>query len=257
MTVAAACVSVSATAQNHSNPAGAESRKSFQEFRKGLLSDFKDFRERLLDQYADFLNGEWHEYESLKGEVRDKTPKPKKVPTVSQKLPERQPENTVEEKGKPESDNVENPGKELPPVPGTVPGHKPGASDIEEFAFYGLPVALPKVDYNIRNRIASTKDYGSNWSALKDAGIASKVIPNLKALAEEMNLNDYLLFRLTESYVNQKFPDADSSARFSLTHYLLANMGYDVRIAVTTSGCPLLLIPFKERVYARTYMRTG
>lgn len=236
------------TAQERVNPVAGESRNSFQEFRQGLLSDFKDFRARLLDQYADFLNGEWHEYESIKGEVRDKTPKPKVVPSVAGKTPDKQLLKPEIEKEPP-----------ITVIPQTPDGVKetPLTRNTDEFSFYGLPVCMPKVDYNIRHRLASTKDYGSNWNSLKDAGVASKVTPELKRLAEDMNLNDYLLFRLTESYVNQKFPEADASARFSLIHYLLANMGYDVRIAVTTSGIPLLLIPFKERVYARTYMKIG
>lgn len=242
-----------ASAQERQNPAAGESRKSFQEFRKGLLSDFKDFRERLLDQYADFLNGEWHEYESLKGEVRDKTPKPRNVPSVKpsapvkDKKPVRNPEPEVNEENPKIKDPAPAPKKDIP---------TPVVNDPEsdEFAFYGLPVSIPKVDYNIRQRLSSTKDYAGNWNDLKDENVAAEVLPYLKDLSDKMNLNDYLIFRLTESYVNRKFPKADASSRFSLVHYLLANMGYDVRIAVTTSGRPLLLLPFKERVYARTYM---
>ena len=60
-----------------SSPAMAqEKRKSFDEFRKEILNGYSDFRKTILDHYADFLNGEWHEYESLNGERRDKTPKP-------------------------------------------------------------------------------------------------------------------------------------------------------------------------------------
>lgn len=253
LSVAGAFAVIPATAKERQNPSATDSRKSFQEFRKGLLSDYNDFRERVLDQYADFLNGEWHEYESLRGEVRDKTPKPRTAPTVKPQESKDKPKDT---KVKPQDTKV-NPSA---PVPGTASEEKPipvkndntGSSD--EFSFYGLPVCMPKVDYSIRQRISSTKDYGSNWTDLKNEDISEKVIPALKALGDKMNLNDYLLFRLTESYVNGKFANTDASSRFSLVHFLLANMGYDIRIAVSTSGKPLLLIPFKEHVYARTYM---
>lgn len=254
LVVVGGLVSLPVPAQEPTGTAGSEVRKSFQEFRKGLLSDFKDFRERLLDQYADFLNGEWHEYESLKGEVRDATPKPKMVPTVSQVSNVKHPDKQVEEQRKPRKAPEENSKEQLPL---TSPPSESKTVDVDEFTFYGIPISLTKVDYNIKHRLSSTKDYGSNWNTLKEAGIASMVIPGLRDVAENMNLNDYLLFRLTESYVNQKFRNSDSSSQFSLMHFLLANMGYDIRIAVTTSGCPLLLVPFKERVYARTYMKIG
>lgn len=254
MIIAGGLFCLPAPAQEPANAISSETKKSFQEFRKGLLSDFKDFRERLMDQYADFLNGEWHEYESLKGEVRDATPKPRKAPAVSPDSHENLPVKPIVQKSEPQINPLDN-KKDESPLPSQ--SSKPGVVNVDEFTFYGLPITLPKVDYDIKHRLATTKDYASNWSDLKEAGIAPMVIPDLKDVAEKMNLNDYLLFRLVESYVNQKFKTSDSSSRFSLMHYLLANMGYDIRIAVTTSGCPLLLVPFKEKVYARTYMKIG
>ena len=255
--VAGGFVSLSAAAQGNAGASGSEMHKSFQEFRKGMLSDFKDFRQRLLDQYADFLNGEWHEYESIRGDVRDKTPKPKAVPTVNGDRAGKQPDSNPTEKKQPVVKTQEKPDNRSILSPESATQSKPTLVDADAFDFYGIPLTLPKVDYNIRHNLATTKDYGSNWNSLKEKGVASKVIPDLKRIADEMNLNDYLLFRLTESYVNGKFADTDASSRFSLVHYLLANMGYDVRIAVTTSGTPLLLLPFKERVFARTYMKIG
>ncbi|MDE6811897.1 MAG: hypothetical protein K2J15_06045, partial [Muribaculaceae bacterium] len=252
--IAASLAWAPALAQNHSGLSSGNPRDSFQEFRKGLLSDFKDFRERLLDQYADFLNGEWHEYESLRGEVRDRTPKPKVVPSVT-------PAGPSEESPSKPPISLSSPVASDQPSPATI--RKPENhgtpkitdSDLsEEFTFYGLPVSIPRIDFNIKQKLTGTQDFGAAWSKLKDDGKALRTVDALKKIAREMNLNDYLLFRLTESYVNSKFPGADASARFSLIHYLLANMGYDIRIAVTSSGRPLLIIPFKEMGYSRTYM---
>lgn len=239
-------------AQNRQSNVGDDTRSSFDEFRKGLLSDFQDFRKRLLDQYADFLNGEWHEYESLRGEVRDNTPKPRTAPTVETQKPRVTPNEPTP---KPQESKVE---PVVPPSvvnPEKTPQRYEDDKGSDNFEFYGLPVSMPQVEYNIRHRLSSTKDYGANWTELKDARVAESVNPYLKAIADEMNLNDYLLFRLTESYVNSKFPNVDASSRLSLMHYLLANMGYDIRIAVSSpSGKPLLLVPFKERVYVRSFM---
>ena len=261
--LAAIGVSLPVAAQDLTNPAADDSRKSFQEFRKGLLSDYKSFRKRLLDQYADFLNGEWHEYESLKGEVRDNTPKPAKVPSVAPVSPSA-PGVSSNKPDTPSSNQVPKPTPETvrPQIPEpTVKDTdkdsdmgKVGDSDKEEFYFYGLPITIPHIEYNIKQRLSSPSDYAQNWKTLSDSRVAGNVLPPLKEQIKRMNLNDYLIFRFVESYVNGKFPDTDPSARFSVIHYLLANMGYDVRIAATSTGMPLLLLPFKEKVYARTYM---
>ncbi|MDE6409086.1 MAG: hypothetical protein K2K81_02420, partial [Muribaculaceae bacterium] len=77
-----------------SSPAFAQDkRKSFDEFRKEILNGYSDFRKTILDHYADFLNGEWHEYESLNGERRYKTPKPSRVPSVEPSAPAPYPPN--------------------------------------------------------------------------------------------------------------------------------------------------------------------
>lgn len=73
-------------------------------------------------------------------------------------------------------------------------------------------------------------------------------------MAKEAGLNDYLTFQLAKAYLDAKFPNTDITSRTSALHYLLANMGYDVRIATTAAGDPLLLIPFDMTIYARTFM---
>lgn len=226
--------------QNH------DTRNSFKEFRQGILSDYKNFRKRLLDQYADFLDGEWHEYESLKGEVRDKTPKPRVAPTVGTPSAGVPPV-------KPAPDVPAHPDK---PEPVKTPVSTPesGNGDEDSFSFYGIGLQIPKIDFRITRRLASPSDYAQSWRELESTGIKDSLLPHLEKTGKDMNLNDYLLFRLVESYADAKFADADPSSRFSLIHYLLANMGYDVRIAVSTSGTPLLLLPFNEKIYARTYM---
>lgn len=240
-------------------------RKSFEEFRKGILGDYQDFRKRLLEHYADFLEGEWHEYESLKGEVRDKTPKPRTAPTVK-KTPAKPttPSKPTVPAAPSKPAAPEKPATPVAPstpqTPKTPETPKtpaaPKASE-ESFNFYGLPVSLPEVEYRVMRRLSSPQDYAAAWRELSSEDVASKVTPALQRKAEEMGLNDYLTYCLVQSYVDGKFPDADASARFSLVHYLLANMGYDARIAATVSGVPLLLLPTEQKIYARNYMMVG
>lgn len=239
-----------------------DKKKSFEEFRKGILSSYSDFRKTILDNYADFLEGEWHEYESLNGQRRDKTPKPSKVPSV-ETLPA---ENTPAPiKPKPEQTpsflKPTQPARELPATPDTdrepravTPSGSPLSAQGDDFEFFGIPATLPAIDYNITYRLSSPSDYASQWRDLERSGVANELIPAIKEKATAMGLNDYLIYEFLKAYVNEKFPQADDSSRFSALHYLLANLGYDARIAVTASGTPLLLLPFKQTIYARNYM---
>lgn len=233
--------------------------QSFQEFRNEILNNYSDFKNTLLDQYADFLNGEWHEYQSLKGETRYKTPKPEKIPVVNPENPESSPENPIstlpsDSRLQPKANTKPSTQPKISPqeVPQTVaPSQGQGHCKIN---FFDIPLTLPKVEFNIKKKLTSTSDYADQWKKLADIKVAEKVLPGLKKLTSSLGLNDYLTYLLTKSYIESKFPDKDDSSRFSAVHYLLANMGYDVRIATTLDGIPLLLIPFDRMVYGRNYM---
>lgn len=233
--------------------------QSFQEFRNGIMNDYTQFKNTLLEQYADFLNGEWHEYQSLKGENKYKTPKPESVPEITPDFSDFS-QGTV---GSPElSESI----SESPHVPEPISPSKISPSDIStsegplikdnlyEISFFEIPLTLPKIEFSIKRKLTATSDYAEQWKTLADRKVAEKVLPGIKKLSSSMGLNDYLTFLLIKSYIESIFPDTDDSSRFSAIHYLLANMGYDIRIATTPDGIPILLIPFKQLVYGRIYL---
>lgn len=236
-----------------------DNRKSFEEFRKEILSGYSDFRKTILDHYADFLNGEWHEYESLNGERRDKTPKPSRVPSVEpSKASVPSPEVSVPVRPVTPSSANDKPAANLPERPGRpAVSESPSEPGEESFEFFGLPMSLPHIDFNISYRLSSPSDYASQWKALDKAGIAKRLMPSIKRLAEQTGLNDYLTYELVKAYIDAGFPQADNSSRFSVVHYLLANLGYDARIAMSGGGAPILLLPFNQTIYARNYMMIG
>lgn len=247
---AAASLGTVAAAQTQTRSGNGENRKSFAEFRKGILSDFRDFRGKLLEHYADFLEGEWHEYESLKGEVRDKTPKPAKAPEADNA--DRDPPSPV--KVKPAGDAKVGPAvsTSIPPASGMTADKKK-----ELFMFYGIPVSVPKVEFRVMRRLSTPSDYAGSWRGLTADKVSEHIVPHLIEAASGMGLNDYLTYCLVRGYVESKFPEADASGQFSAIHYLLANMGYDVRIASSVSGVPMLLLPTNQKIYARNYMMVG
>ena len=238
-----------------------QNRQSFEEFRKGILSDYQDFRQTLLDRYADFLNGEWHEYESYNGVKRYSKPKPRNVPKADNstddkvKQPSR-PKRTTEPEIQPEIQETPLPEK---PIDDKIKDKKGNRRNdkFDEISFYGLPYQIPKIEFKISDKLYANNDYAAQWRELQKADVAANVLPEIKKLSNEIGLNDYLTYQLIQFYIDAKFPDADDTSKMSAIHYLLANLGYDARIAVTGRGVPLLLIPFKQTIYSRTYMMIG
>ncbi len=267
----------------HAQTQGQGPRKSFDEFRRGILNDFSDFRSTIIDHYYDFLNGEWHEYESLNGEKRYTKPKPQtapKAPSIPRKpnkkddpvsvtpqepvsRPER-PKRTVKPE-KPETPK-EEPVVRRPAMPEQQPvdadkapdapkqPSRPSAASVDQFSFFELPMQFPQIEFNIRNRLTAPADYAAQWKELDKSGTASALLPQVRKVVKDTGLNDYLTFQLIKAYIDSKFPYADASSKMSAVHFFLANLGYDARIAMTASGVPLLLLPTSQTIYARNYM---
>ena len=222
------------------------SEQSFQEFRKSLHRDYQDFRSRILDHYADFLEGEWHPYEPLKQPKRDNTPKPRKAPVLNQP--------TI---NKPDAPVTPAPVKKQPvstdPQTDTISKNNLQSDKNDIFEFYGVPVELEHVDFKILNSVRNSKETAGQWRALAGSN-GVKAAEMLKKEADKMGFNGYLTFRLAEAYLKSRFPSANDAAIFGAAHFLMANMGYDVRLAMTSTGRPLMLIPFEHTVYASLYL---
>ncbi len=240
---------------------------SFQNFRNEVLSRYDSFRSEVLANYDSFLEGVWKEYDSFRGVERSSVPKPERqplfspesAPKVTPTIPEPKAEVTpAVPEVKPEAPREERsmpvPGKPAPvkPVP-AKPVPAPAAKTMP-VDFYGMEVELPRPEFSLGGKLTDERAYASAWRSLAADKSVASVIASLRAKAGELGLNDYLTFDLVNHWVDGVFKTADRSSRLSLVHYIMANMGYDVRIARTGSGLTLLLVPFEQTVYARRYM---
>lgn len=113
---------------------------------------------------------------------------------------------------------------------------------------------MPKYDFTLHNKLMSTSAYADQWTELASQKVAEKLVPSFQNIAKAAGFNDYLIYKLVESYMNEKFPTKDDTSRMAATHYILANMGYDAHIAMTGSGVPLLLLPTRQDLYGINYM---
>ncbi|MDE6396769.1 MAG: hypothetical protein K2K84_05820, partial [Muribaculaceae bacterium] len=120
-----------------------------------------------------------------------------------------------------------------------------------KFPFYSFEIGINDDDLNIPmdGKLKEQRDFAIQWRNFKKQE-AKKIIPELNRIAKTYGLNDYLKFEMLDAYVDNRYPDADASKRTALKHYLLANMGYDVRLGLINKS-PGLLVNFKQFVYGR------
>lgn len=243
---------------------------SFAQYRQRLLDNYNSYRSKLLDDYDKFLDGVWDDFKQFKGETRDAKPKPRKAPVATPiadenpatATPPSTPPVTLPvtpDESKPTPKPAPKPIATVPapkPTPKPAPKPAPPAPAPKGFTvdFYGIPVQLPSIDFQILDQIEQTSDFALQWRTLDKQHADRAVIPAIEKQAAKMGLNDYLKFTLVMSMVNQRFPDAAQASRLSLAHYLLAHMGYDARIAMTDMREGLLLLPANQMIYARPYL---
>lgn len=248
-------------------PQSKTGNQSYEEFRKSMLDGYNKFRQSILDDYDKFLEEAWGNYEKFKGEERYSEPKPSKAPQVDPAAP--QPDvKPLPRPDKPRKDNPvagKTPAPKPQPVPAPVAVPEPEAQPAPSaapvvadepaytFPFYSIEFDIKDTMLPLNGRLNSSSDYAAQWRSLA-SGEAKSVIPELKRIAKENSLNDYLTFEMVRAYVDSRYAQSHPTARVALEHYLLANMGYDVRIAVDGDSTPLLLVPFRQYVYGRPYL---
>lgn len=240
--------------------------ESFDTFRKSVLGNFQTFRKQVLDDYATFLDGIWREYDAFTGRERHTVPKPQTAPMVPDKITEPQPEAVPEENTTPKADpKLDTLGND---VPDTTSG---GQQEVElddghpetpvangrTLQFYSMTTVVPQIKWEEMPNASEAKDFAKLWRAFATAKVEQQVLPQLLQMAREHRLNDWFLYELIRAYCDAEPQMEQPGQRMALAHYMLANAGFDVRIALTTLGEPLLLVPFEQEVYARSYTTLG
>jgi hypothetical protein len=228
----------------------AQTDEDFEGFRKKLYSSYNDFRKNVLDDYAKYLDNAWKEYQTLAGEVRVVNPKPvtpdvyKPVGDAPVDIPIESPLPKDDVSAKPVVQPVTSP---IPNLPSTRPVMRQ-----VNVNFYGVPVSLP--DVGIMQNISDCKENCSAlWKQLKKCDTAT-LIQSVRSTASSLGLNDWFTFQLVRRYADTVAASARNIDRVAIQHYILCNMGYDVRIA-KTSRQYVLLVPFRQQVYVVCYLR--
>ena len=231
--------------------AGAQNRDTFEEFRKSIKADFSDFRKKVLDDYDKYLDGIWTEYQAFRGIERNPMPKPKRPPVVD-------PEDDSPAVSLPDPAEPTPPARPLPeqqsrPRPHVDrPPEEPARQSVD-FDYYGISIKVPETGLEQTSTQLRNRDFAELWRLYSNLGLTGSVIPALYRTAAACHFNDWFLFDMVRCYVENVFRPADARMRISLEHFLLNNLGYDVRIGTENTGQPILLVAFEQLVYARTF----
>lgn len=123
--------------------------------------------------------------------------------------------------------------------------------------YFELDVRIPTINFNIADKFDDfSSGSAAQWRALSADSVAQRVNPELLKVARKLNLNDYLIYELVATYINEKFPDSHPLSRASAMHYLLANMDYAIRLAYDpNTDIPYLLLPSAQRIYGHPVIK--
>ena len=227
---------------------GQDVNTDYQSFRKDILDGYQKYRKGVLDDYADYLAGVWKEFQLFRGLKRDETPKPVAVPNVenipTNPVPQKLPAPNVTPKEEPQVSEETPFVKSLEPI-------KPINAPSLDFTFYGV-------------QLSSIKLKALHLSSLEPSAISDvwkqyqknnpkEVINSLASLSRLYGLNDWFTTELVRRYVNTLLRNGSSSDRIVLQHFLLATLGFDIRLASTHQQL-LLLMPCKQQMYERSYL---
>jgi len=159
-------------------------------------------------------------------------------------------------------ESVDTPDKDFifGPHPGQKPLPFPGDCDIINsdencanlknkffFDFYGMKAYIPDIPFDILKEFEGFTETGTHWKMMASQTGGVETARQLFGLAWQHGLNGYLTFRLTEAYVNQRFADSDQNAKMSAVHFLLSNMGYDVRLLMANDFLTVMM-PFDQKI---------
>lgn len=265
--------------------------ESFSSFRDSVHKEYMGFRNAVLENYATFLAGEWVPFVTQVVERPHVEPKPSVAPVRDPGIPAPEipaapipiapamrpdapvtaavpsggpaPKPTAEPWA-PEPSPLDIPDYK-PAVPGTAaadlvtpigtirPALPDAGGPVDMIEFYGMDIPVERHPFAIDPEVRTTGDMARHWKQLDSDPEARGAAAALASRSLAMGLNGYLTYELACAYARQLFPDACAASRMSLVHYLMANLGYDVRLGQCGSET-MLLMPFDCTVYARPFI---
>lgn len=226
-----------------------------------VKEEFREYKEKQDKEFADFLKAQWSEFDTFRGKVRIKEPKPKQIPIVVPVVPEPLPVKP----GVPQPPAPVPPApivvapiipKILPPAP-PQPKPIPLAADMLEIKFYGNAVQFkfdPQWKSYRLNSGAKPEVMSDFWTMMSGSNYESTInaVSNARG---SLKLDDWGGVTLWRSVV-QTLQPGHASEQNLLLWFFLVKSGYDVRLGYAGSDIHLF-VAMKQPVYATKYTKVG
>lgn len=239
-------------------------RKQQQQGVQKIQAEFQEYKEKQDREFADFLKGQWSEFDTIRGKVRIKEPKPKQIPVVAPIAPP-VPVVPVTPGPKPVTPTPPpTPVVIAPPLPPVVPPPPPPqpkpvpvAADTLEIVFFGNVVRFSFdqkwKDYRLSGG-AKPEAMSAFWTVMS----GSKYEPIIQTVSDtrrDLKMDDWGGVTLWRSIVQAIQPNRKSEQNL-LLWYFLVKSGYDVRLGYAGDDVHLF-VAMKQPVYATKFIKVG
>lgn len=248
-------------------------KKQQQQGAQKIKAEFQEYKDKQDQEFADFLKGQWSEFNTYRGKVRIKEPKPRQIPVVSPVVPVRPAPSPVSPAPVSPTPAPVTPAVEpapqapvviapviqpvIPPPAPPQPQPVPVAADTLEIMFYGNAVRF-SFDPQWKSYRLSGGARPEAMSAFWTMMSGSKYEPTIQAVNEarrDLKLDDWGGVTLWRSVVQALQPERKSEQNL-LLWYFLVKSGYDVRLGYAGADIHLF-VAMKQPVYATKYTKVG
>lgn len=239
-----------------------------------IRTEFKEYKDKQDQEFADFLKGQWSEFDTFRGKVRIKEPKPRQIPVATPVSPTPAPVVKVPVPSAPVTAPVVKVPPPvapvplpivqipviqpvIPPPPPVQPKPVPLAADMLEIMFYGNAVRFtfdPQWKNYRLSGGAKPEAMSSFWTMMS----GSKYEPTIQAInssRRDLKLDDWGGVTLWRSVVQTLQPERKSEQNL-LLWYFLVKSGYDVRLGYAGDDVHLF-VAMKQPVYSTKFTKVG
>lgn len=221
-----------------SGPAALSAQDSdFEAWRRRDERAFSAFLAAEDAAFAEFLEREWIAFEAFRDEGLYREPKLDEAPVA---------DAGAEVKGAPA-------GRETPPQRPVATSTVVGETASVEFHGIRFDVAVSGTVAALSLDALSPEGFAAYWRAAA-SDETDRLVDDMRAIAEQNGLNDFMLFRATVAVARLLYPDANDAV--AATWFVLSKLGYDVRVAYGADRVALLL-PSPNQLYNASYFLEG
>lgn len=140
----------------------------------------------------------------------------------------------------------------MPALPNIAHVNVPASKQSIDVNFYGEPLQMQKATQLASMSISTTDDVANYWKLLKKSDLKD-VTQAFATESRKMGLSDWGSAMLVEKYIQEAMPKASQNERIIAAQYVLANCGYNVRLALCGKSV-VMLVPYAEHVFEKSYL---